>query len=482
MPDKKARPGSLLGSEATGGEIAERGLRFQDRMALARIPVWLAQSGFCQVIREALGDTEAKFFVPGRGSCREFNEYKNHRLTPSEFWPEIDRFLELETAHPNAYHAYRLVCTDLNDELRVICRALDRIRRALPFYDGVTSIEDGSLAEIAEKVVASARRDLDYVEFMFNKVYVDFEAPRQAELAYARWQIALEREMPECIGLNGSQVKAAWLSLGEILGSRTAEPIARADLIEGLQKALPEFAFPTLERTRLFTASEPESQWMKPRSALTLPWMRFSGGQTRAYPGANEWQAGLEELVETRDWILASGAPRTIRLQGTRRLSGSVALGATFAATGGFVVEVETRGDVLVTDQHAGATTSEYDWRVRSGGGSPADEIGIVISVKRDIEADVRGFLSGVCEIELSLYSSEAMGGADQINRAVELAKKQISLAVSRTQASVVHLFLAVPGPFALFLGHRLNATCTIQCYEYTGSGRYCPTFRIPCT
>ena len=55
MSEKKSKAGSLLEKEATGGEIAEHGFSFQEGMLLARLPAWLAQSGFSQAIREALG-------------------------------------------------------------------------------------------------------------------------------------------------------------------------------------------------------------------------------------------------------------------------------------------------------------------------------------------------------------------------------------------------------------------------------------------
>ncbi len=481
MSDKKSKPGSLLGKEATGGEIAEHGFSFQEAMLLARVPVWLAQSGFSQAIREALGDTEAKFFIPGRGNCREFNEYKDHRLTPSEFWPEVDHFLELEEAHPGAYRAYRLVCPEVNEDLRALCRALDRARRALPFYDGVSSIHDGTFDELAEKVVDGGTRDRAYAEFVFKMVEIDFEAPRRPELALASFRDSLERYLPESCAMNGTQVTAIRAALGALIASRVAEPVTRPELVEAVLAAAPGVQFPTLDRTRLFTASEPESRWVE-RPELVLDWERFSGRGARDFPGVDDWRDGLEELAQTSDWVRSSGAPRLIRLEGTRRLSASVAIGSAFSATGGFAIEVENRGTLLRTDQHADSDTPAYNWRADEGGGEHADEITVVLSVKRAIADDVRGFLSGSLPLELVLHSSDAMVSADQINLAVEEAKQRISSVISRTGASVVHLFLAVPGPFALFLGHRLNATCTIQCYEHTGGANYAPTFRIPCT
>lgn len=481
IPEQKSNPGSLLGKEATGGEIAEHGFTFQEGMLLARIPMWLAKSGFSQAIREALGDTEARFFVPGRGSCREFNEYKDHRLTPSEFWPEIDRFLELEGAHPGAYRAYRLVCPEVNDDLRALCRALDRSRRALPFYDGVSSIQEGTFDELAEKVMDGGARDRSYAEFVFKKVEIDFEAPRKPDLALASFRDSLERHLPESSALNGTQVTAIRTALGTLIASRVAEPVNRSELVEAVRAAAPGVQFPTLDRTRLLTAIEPESPWEE-RPKLVLNWERFSGRGARDFPGPEAWGSGLEELIQTRDWVRSSGAPRFVSLEGTRRLSASVAIGSAFSATGGFVIEVENRGARLRTDQHPGAVTPAYNWSAEEGTGEQADEIAVVLAVKRVIADDVQGFLSGSLPLELVLHSSDAMVSADHMNLAVEAAKQRISAAISRTGASVIHLFLAVPGPFALFLGHRLNATCTVQCYEHTGGANYAPTFRIPCT
>ena len=451
-------------------------------MVLSRVPAWLAQSGFSQMIREALGDAEARFFVPGRGDCREFNEYKDHRLVPSEFLPEIDDFLEMDTAHAGAYRKFRVVCAGVNDDLRVVCRLLDRARKALPFYTGVASIEDSTFEELAERVAADFGRDRAFAEFLFRKVEVEYELPSTTDDDYlaARFQAQLVREMPECAALSVAQVRAARLALGALVKSRPAAPIGRAELATALRSALPGFEFPTLEATRVHTANEPEHSWHD-RSALVFPWERFSGGESRGYPDAQTWGAGFRDLLATRDWVISSGAPRSIRLGGARRLSASVALGAVFSATRGFVLEMENHGEVLRTNQHAGSETPPYEWLEEKGVGGNSDEIAVVVSVKREVAPDVKTFLAGSLPVELILHSSQAMVGAEQTNLAVEKVKEAISSALARTGATVAHLFLAVPSPFALFLGHRLNATCAVQCYEFTGPARYVPAFRVPC-
>ena len=73
---------SLLDAEARGGDTAEGGLAFQDHMLVSRVPGWLRSEGFSEMIREALGDAEASFFVPGGAQAREFVEYKDHSGDP----------------------------------------------------------------------------------------------------------------------------------------------------------------------------------------------------------------------------------------------------------------------------------------------------------------------------------------------------------------------------------------------------------------
>ena len=78
--------------------------------------------------RESLGDVEAKFFVPGIGLRREFVEYKNHFLRPSEFWEEIGNFCEKDKHAPNSYQRFVLVCPSVSTELNPVVNALRRVR------------------------------------------------------------------------------------------------------------------------------------------------------------------------------------------------------------------------------------------------------------------------------------------------------------------------------------------------------------------
>ena len=64
---QKRLSSSLLSPQSRGGDIAEGGFQYQFDSTIAQIPNWLAQEGFTEMIREALGDAEARFFVPSVG-------------------------------------------------------------------------------------------------------------------------------------------------------------------------------------------------------------------------------------------------------------------------------------------------------------------------------------------------------------------------------------------------------------------------------
>src|SRR5262249_24577589 len=148
---------SLLDREARGGDIAQGGFDYQRGIAMASLPDWLAQDGFSQLICEAMGDIEARFFVPGPGLRIEMLEVKEHQITPSEFWREVDRFRQLDQGCPGTYSRFNLVGRSPSPELEPIVKALDRVRRPAPFYTGDQHINQYSFADWVA-VVEKAKR------------------------------------------------------------------------------------------------------------------------------------------------------------------------------------------------------------------------------------------------------------------------------------------------------------------------------------
>lgn len=479
MTDQRKKP-TLLDPEAKGGDTAEGGFRFQDHLILARIPVWLSCDGFTEMIREALGDTEARFFTPADGMVLEFVEYKNHHLTASEFWPEIDRFYDMDAAHPESYLRFVLVCTGVSSVLEPMLNGLRRLRDATPFYSSATTVQVASHEAFVE-IVRKLGKDERIATFLFSKVFVDSDPQKSVDQGFQVFRSALERYFPRFQDMGAKQARTAWDALDALVSSRKAKPIARAEL-EGAIWSGVDSGQPLAAPIRVYTGSEPPAiHWGFPPE-LRFDWAEFSGGTERAFPPADAWdRMVVRQLIETRDWIVATNRRQRIVLSGQRRLSASVAIGAVFNAVSGFSIDMEYRGAIWSTDDYPVCDTPNYAWRVNAPGNLKASELAVTIGIGRDIAPEVRAFImEGRLGLPvLALAGIDPLVSAKHANVAVREAKVVISEAMGKSGADVVHLFLATPAHFALFLGHRLNATGVIQCYERVRPNLYRATCRL---
>ncbi|TAK20620.1 MAG: SAVED domain-containing protein [Chloroflexota bacterium] len=473
---------TLVDPEATGGDTAEGGFTFQHNAVLARIPLWLACDGFTDMIREALGDAEARFFVPALGTAREFLEYKNHVVAPAEFWKEIGHFRRMDAEHLGSYWRFILACTGVSDTLHPMVAALGRVRDAFPFYAGAPSIQEASYAAFVE-TVTKLGKDRDMAAFLFAKVFVNAEAPRDAEQGFGVFRSALEHHLPAFQELGQKPARAAWEALEALVRSRKATPISRAELEQALWKGV-EGAPPPAHPIRLATSDDSlPSAWELPQQ-IRFDWDALPGGGERAVPETEAWnRIVVGQLNATREWIVRTGRPRRIALTGKRRLSAAVAIGAAFSAVAGFAIDFHYRGGVWPTDDHDTQDTPPLAWQI-SAPAESAGELAVAIGIGRNPGPDARAYLdaSDLKLPILTLFSGDALLSAKHTNRAVKEAKSAIAEALTATGANVIHLFIAGPSHFALFLGHRLNAVGTIQCYERVSPNVYAPTCRLAVT
>jgi hypothetical protein len=107
------------------------------------------------------------------------------------------------------------------------------------------------------------------------------------------------------------------------------------------------------------------------------------------------------------------------------------------------------------------------------------DDLVVSIGILRDIANDVESNLSqhGLEKASrLHIKGTEAITSLEQANATVQFVKNLIAENLTKTKNKKLHLFIAVPAFFALFLGHRLNATAPVQCYEWISPGKYVPT------
>ncbi|MFS0514833.1 SAVED domain-containing protein [Nostoc sp. UIC 10607] len=480
-PKKNVVP-TLLDATATGGDIAEGGFKFQEHLILAQIPNWLACNGFSEIIREALGDAEARFFLPEIGITREFVEYKNHKLTPSEFWPEVEHFQQMDQGHPGTYHRFTLVCSGVSDILKPMLAALRRVRNAFPFYESAASVQDVSYQAFVETVI-KLEKDEKLAHFIFTKVFFDDDLPKAESLAFEIFRQSLEHHIPAFQNLSRKHAEGTWKDLAALVSSRKAKPIRRQELEEVIANYLPDNSW--FERPiHIHTISQsPKDGWELPVE-LQFNWVQFSGGTSRNYPPSEVWnQVLVSNLQATRTWILTSQRQRQILLTGERRLSASLAIGSVFNAVSGFTINFHYREETWATDAHPDTDTPDYVWNLISPDGINSN-LAVCLSIIHDIRSDVTAYLAAIgnqmpC---LSLQGNSAILSPKHANAAVRSAKLAISEALTKTGAKTLHLFLATPAHFALFLGHRLNATSVIQCYERIDTAIYQPTCCIKAT
>ncbi len=69
-----------------------------------------------------------------------------------------------------------------------------------------------------------------------------------------------------------------------------------------------------------------------------------------------------------------------------------------------------------------------------------------------------------------------AITSTEQANLITGKLKRLISDHLVQSGAKQIELFIAAPALLALFLGHRLNATAPVQCYERVAPNQYEPT------
>lgn len=470
------QPLSLLEPESRGGDTAEGGFTFQDNMLISFIPKWLSQECFWEMIREALGDSEAKFFSPRVGETREFVEFKNHQVTSSQFWSEIDRFWNLEKAAPDLYTRFVLVCRGVSAPVGRVLNAMRRIRDAFPFYSKCgKEIQESSLQNLIS-IVKKLGGSKEKAIFLFLKVWIESEAQDVNNLGLEVFCAELIKAFPECGNLAGNVLRRSYYSLKNLLKEKKNKPITRAELENALWSDMPDDVRGDKTPVKTLITIKPTSY--KINHEILFEWGEFFG-EGRKFPPPDEWIRLLDELRATRSWIESVRRSNRIALSGIYRISWALSFGHVFSAVAGYNIDMEYRGQIWSTDDF-GAT--RYKWDEKILGNSQSNEIAMSIGIIRDIQKDVNDYLAkqGDSErIQLILNSKKPiLSAADAIIAAHE-AKLALIRILMITKARVVHLFMAVPAHFALFFGHHLNATAIIQFYEWSFSGNYIPSIRF---
>ena len=480
--DPTPSPPSLLSAESRGGDINEGGLDFQQAVLMTYLPRWLAMEGFTMLIREASGDFEALFYAPGHSNAREFLEAKDHLVTPKEFWNEIQHFQKFDLTGKGEFRWFTLVSGGLSDELHPLINGLRRLRDPYAFYGPDSAILEKSYDDYVA-IVKKLGHSAEDADFLFTKVKIEPDWAPARESGRAHFRDALLNEIPAFQDVPVRSVDDAYAALANVVRASRNKPIRRDELENTLRRFLPQEQRIALPAVRMYTAMD--ATHAAPRQELVFAWAKFFGGDERNFPPPPQWNDELLlELHDTKQWMLEHRATRRIRLSGNRRLSASVAFGSVFSAVAGFAIDMISRDSAIwSTDVHARSETQNYALscaqnRIECN----ADHLVVTIGILRNISTDVESALPSLAlktAPALHMSGKAPIVSADQANSVVAQLKQHIADAVRVSQAKTVHLFIAGPAFLALLLGHRLNATTPVQCYEWGGVGAYVPTCRV---
>lgn len=478
MSNKNTIP-SLLENESRGGDTNEGGISFQAEVVLSYIPKWLAKEGFTSMVREAMGDTEAKFFTPGRGFVKEFIEVKNHHVTPKEFWEEIDRFRRMDMVAPREYPWFTLASAGLSDDLHPLVNSLRRIRDPYDFYaDSV--IFDNSYKEYVETVKKLGKTEEEAI-FLFTKVLIVSDLSTNQQHGEAMFKESLYNNLAGYQDLPARILKDIYNNLASFVKEHRNKTISRIALEENIRQSVSPNLRPSIRPVRLHTAIN-DQEIDVDKTELQFAWASFFGGDKRKFPSTEEWnQKLLTDLRSTKDWILNNHQTTKIILTGERRLSASVAFGSVFSAVSRFTIDMMYRGAIWSTDAHADGNTPPYTLTTTGTNNNQAGNklivsIGIIREIANKVDSSLAELgLTGMPT--LHIHGKAAVESPQQANLIVQEIKNRISEAVQQTGAVQIDLFIAGPAPLALLLGHRLNAIASsVQCYELAEEDHYVPT------
>jgi hypothetical protein len=465
---------SLLEPESRGGDIASSGFEFQENYLVTKIPHFLSFQGFIVLTYESIGDIEVKYFAPGVGEKIEAFEVKDHHVTPKEFWEEMERFQKINSENSDLYLWFTLVSPSISKEIHPLINGLRRIRNPYHFYPENSSIIESSY-EAFKNIVLGMEKDEKMADFLFRKVLFDSNWNPHEQVVGVFCE-EFVKNFPQYDVLSHNSIKNIYPNLLDFIKPRKNKLIYRIELERQILDTIKEKSQISSKPIVINTLTKNKNKIEK---ELCFNWESFFGWNGRKYPPTEQWNEILiSELEETKRWISNNYDIKEIHLLGNRRISTSLALGFVFSAVSGYSLELKIKDNLFRTDSHPNDSTPEYPLS-SSFENKQSDRLAIAIGIMKDIKEEVTNYLSvegNRNESILTITSDQPITSDRQANLAVREIKKLISDTLVGGNFETIDLFFAGPSFLALFLGHRMNATAKIQCYEWIRPNKYVPT------
>jgi hypothetical protein len=458
-----------------GGVIAQDGFSYQLWDGLIRLPAWLANPAFEELIFEGLEDLEVRFFVPQappRFRLLERFQAKSGSLAPAEVREVLESFLNFERAFPRAARVQTLVTPRLPPTVSWLARDPSRVRRARPFY--------APFADVAAASDAQLRSDLQKTygdplgPFVAESVEIAERNLPDRDSAVNAFGLALERTF-RSIEVSRRRIDNAFEALSALAARSIGVPLGRAELLLAMESAIGQpfplpVSFPLHVRSDRNEAEE---------TALEIDASAFSGG-AGGYPEADVWAEDLVALLDrTARWLRARGVSR-VAFGGSYRLTSAFVLGWSLRSAVGFELEIPTREGSWQTDDRPRPADPTPAWSIAEPAALHNGQLVVSIGVLRDPSADLPATAGVAAGTVMSAYLAEPLMSARAAQASVSLVKRAVDVAVARFKPSGIKVFLAGPAAFAVALGHRWNAMPPTQLHEFlTADRRYVPTARL---
>jgi hypothetical protein len=471
--NKDARPPALTDARGMGGIVAQDGFDYQLWDGLIRLPAWLADPSFEEMIFEGLEDLEARFFAPQapRGRLLERFQAKAGSLSPSEIREVLESFSAFETAYPQATRVHTLVTPRMPPTLAWLARDPARVREARPFYAPFADIAAASDAELRRRLEQSYGGPLG--EFVATSVEASERNLPDLDAAVAQFDAELARAFPS-LDAGRRRVADAFAALSDLARRSIGVPLAAGVLARTMEKAL----YMQLPLPPVFPLHVKSDRNDDNPHALQIDAAAFSGGPS-GFPKPPEWSVLAAALDATSRWLRARGASR-IRIGGSYRLTTAMLLGFALRAANGFELEILTRSGAWATDDRPAPGETGRGWLIDEPTALHDGRLIVSIGVLRDPAAELSR-VSGVGPTSmLRLHLSGPIPSARAVQIGVSTVKGAVDAAKSRLRPERIDLFVATPAAFAVALGHRWNAMGPTQCHEYMAAeSGYVPTAAI---
>jgi hypothetical protein len=470
MAGSGAQP-TLTDVVGMGGVIAQGGFDYQLWDGLARLPGWLANPAFEELIFEGLEDLEARFFAPQapRGRLLERYQAKSGGLTPKDVTGILNSFLKFDAAYPELARLHTLVTPRLPSTLAFVGRDTARVRKARPFYAPFADIAKASDAQLRADLIAEFGPELG--EFVAQAVEVEERVLPERDSALQAFGLALHRAFPD-LEASAGKIETAFEALSGLARRSIGKPLGRSALAGVLTGHLGRL----MAEWRAFPLHVRSDRNEINYDALEINASGYSGGY-RPFPDPSAWAFALvAPLAATAKWLRSRGSTR-VALSGSYRLTTAFALGWSFRSSIGFELEIPTRGGTWATDDRPAPGESFPAWQVTEATSLDEGRLAVSVGIIRDPSADLLQGTAMPPTSLLRLHLPQPLTTAHAAQAGVATVKAVVAAAAAAMRPHRIDLYMAGPAAFSVALGHRWNAMPPTQFHEFvTVDRRYVAT------